>query len=57
MKLKENEYQIRILNLEERAREEYQLDLSNLDATTGEINLELMTATQAGNDRCSHSSN
>ena len=47
LKLKENEYQIRILNLEERVKEEYQLDLSNLDATTGEINLELMTATQA----------
>ncbi len=47
LKLKENEYQIRILNLEERTKEEYQLDLSNLDATTGEINLELMTATQA----------
>src|SRR3972149_2218323 len=41
------EYEIRILNLEERTKEEYQLDLSNLDATTGEINLELMTATQA----------
>jgi chromosome segregation protein len=47
LKLKENEYQIRILNLEERTKEEYQLDLSNLDATTGEINLELMTAPQA----------
>ena len=47
LKLKENEYQIRILNLEERTKEEYQLDLSNLDATTGEINLELMTAAQA----------
>jgi chromosome segregation protein len=47
LKLKENEYQIRILNLEERVREEYQLDLSNLDVTTGEINLELMTTTQA----------
>ena len=47
LKLKENEYQIRILNLEERTKEEYQLDLSNLDATTGEINLELMTTTQA----------
>ena len=46
LKLKENEYQIRILNLEERTKEEYQLDLSNLDATTGEINLELMTTTQ-----------
>ncbi|MBI2557518.1 MAG: AAA family ATPase, partial [Planctomycetes bacterium] len=46
LKLKENEYQIRILNLEERVREEYQLDLSNMDATTGEINLELMTTTQ-----------
>lgn len=46
LKLKENEYQIRILNLEERVREEYQLDLSNLDATTGEISLELMTTTQ-----------
>ncbi|HHT9144851.1 MAG TPA: chromosome segregation protein SMC [Candidatus Wunengus sp. YC61] len=47
LKLKENEYQIRILNLEERVREEYQLDLSSLDATTGEISLELMTTTQA----------
>jgi chromosome segregation protein len=47
LKLKENEYQIRILNLEERTKEEYQLDLSNLDATTGEITLELMTAPQA----------
>jgi len=47
LKLKENECQIRILNLEERVREEYQLDLSNLDATTGEINLELMTTTPA----------
>ena len=47
LKLKENECQIRILNLEERVSEEYQLDLSNLDATTGEINLELMTTTPA----------
>lgn len=44
LKLKENEYQIRLSNLEERVREEYQLDLSNLDATTDEINLELTTS-------------
>ncbi|MDE2216131.1 MAG: chromosome segregation protein SMC [Planctomycetota bacterium] len=42
-KLKENEYQIRITNLEERVREEYQLDLATLDTTTGEIKLELST--------------
>ncbi|HLE86411.1 MAG TPA: chromosome segregation protein SMC [Candidatus Brocadiaceae bacterium] len=47
LKLKENEYQIRILNIEDRVREEYQINLPNLDATTGEINLELMTTTQA----------
>ncbi|MEK7290560.1 MAG: chromosome segregation protein SMC, partial [Planctomycetota bacterium] len=41
LKLKENEYQIRISSLEERVQEEYQLDLSNLDANTGEIKLEL----------------
>jgi chromosome segregation protein len=41
LKLKENEYQIRLSNLEDRVREEYQLDLSDLDATTGEIKLEL----------------
>ncbi len=44
LKLKENEYQIRLSNLEERVREEYQLDLSNLDATTDEIKLELTTS-------------
>lgn len=44
LKLKENEYQIRIANLEERVREEYQLDLSSLDATTGEIAVELTTS-------------
>lgn len=43
LKLKENEYQIRQSNLEERVREEYQLDLSDLDTTTGEITLELIT--------------
>ncbi len=44
LKLKENEYQIRLSNLEDRVREEYQLDLSNLDATTEEIKLELTTS-------------
>ncbi len=43
LKLKENEYQVRISNLEERVREDYQLDLSSLDANTGEIKLELST--------------
>lgn len=41
LRLKENEYHIRILNLEERVREEYQLELINLDASTDEIKLEL----------------
>lgn len=44
LKIKENEYQIRLSNLEERVREEYQLDLSSLDATTDEIKLELTTS-------------
>lgn len=43
LRLKENEYHIRISNLEERVREEYQLELVNLDASTGEIKLELST--------------
>lgn len=41
LRLKENEYHIRISNLEERVREEYQLELVSLDASTGEIKLEL----------------
>ncbi len=47
LRIKENEYVVRLSNLEDRVREEYQLDLSNLDATTGEVMLELMTAPQA----------
>ncbi len=41
LKLKENEYHIRMSNLEERVREEYQLDMLELDSTTGEIVVEL----------------
>lgn len=44
LQLKENEYQIRLSNLEERVREEYQMELSNLDAITGEITPELVTS-------------
>lgn len=44
LRLKENEYHIRMSNLEERVREEYHLELSNLDVTTGEISLELSTS-------------
>ena len=43
LKLKENEYQIRISNLEDRIREDYHLELSAIDTETGEINLELST--------------
>ena len=44
LKLKENEYLIRLSNLEERVREEYQMELSNLDAITGEITPELISS-------------
>ena len=44
LKLKENEYLIRLSNLEERVREEYQMELSNLDAITGEITPELVSS-------------
>ncbi|MGQ3686263.1 MAG: chromosome segregation protein SMC [Candidatus Loosdrechtia sp.] len=43
LRLRENEYHIRISHLEERVREDYRLELSDLDATTGEIHLELST--------------
>ncbi len=50
LRLKENEYHIRISNLEERVREEYQLELANLDASTGEIKLELsIVQVESGN--------
>ncbi|MCF6157192.1 MAG: chromosome segregation protein SMC [wastewater metagenome] len=44
LRLKENEHHIRIMNLEERIRDEYHMELSDLDTTTGEISLELSTA-------------
>lgn len=50
LKLKENEYQIRLSSLEERVREEYQIDLSNLDGTTDEIKLELTTSQKESAD-------
>ena len=43
LKLKENEYQIRISNLEDRIREDYHLELSAINTETEEINLELST--------------
>lgn len=43
LRLKENEYQIRLANLEERIREEYKTELSDLDKSTDEIKLELVT--------------
>ncbi|MCF6149687.1 MAG: chromosome segregation protein SMC [Candidatus Kuenenia sp.] len=40
-KFKENEYQIRISNLEERIREEYKLEISELHSNQEEVELEL----------------
>jgi chromosome segregation protein len=50
LRLKENEYHIRISHLEERIREDYRLELSNLDVTTGEISLELSIAQDKSTD-------
>ncbi|MDR4507072.1 MAG: chromosome segregation protein SMC [Candidatus Brocadiaceae bacterium] len=40
LKLKENEHKIRLSTLEERVREEYKLELSELDSSTGETCLD-----------------
>lgn len=50
LKLKENEYHIRLSNLEERVREEYHVELSDLDNTTDEIKLELTTSQPESTD-------